>query len=578
MLDFRIAFQGGGANLVTLLAAASAVYDLHNDENEGFTVKKISGTSAGSIAAGILATGLNPIVVCNCLKNNGDQWLNEFSEIPNAHGLFPNPWAWGKKAASVAAGNPFLKYDVLMKFIAEILNLHKTSNDSLLKDVKIPLLVTTTDLKRGRVKYWDSQDKQDKDTKLNTVIADSCAFPVVFKSILRSGESRYIDGGLVENLPLIELTKGYSSHQVIGITFEPPAGDVALDSVHAYLGAILSAIIGSNVDDSARSIPATNLIKLPRKFETFGFARALKEGLGTTDDPSLTNYFDEIKELTKRKLQEIIKIADSIEFHKETKSRFSRDYDAGRSAGDIFELFETSGITICNLEIDWTLSSLCDHRDAARTSANPMVTRYEIKKPQQEKTLAFRINLYSAVKEVSLTSNEIDVSYEGGKYKAGERLGFTPLVGTPEEFSKAYTIPVYLYIDLTGLPSDCENIVVRHTDYIPGDLLPKFLSSSSENNLDYEDAALICTYDHYENITYTVHMPESAHKVCDFELIEKLDEEVEYNHIVKGTLNKDHTVAKNRPQNFVTVEWHATEVARENNAAGFVIKKNSDFG
>ena len=62
MPDFRIAFQGGGPNLITLLAAASAVYDLHNNKKEEYTaVNKLSGTSAGSIAAGILATGLDPI-------------------------------------------------------------------------------------------------------------------------------------------------------------------------------------------------------------------------------------------------------------------------------------------------------------------------------------------------------------------------------------------------------------------------------------------------------------------------------------------------------------------------------------
>jgi predicted acylesterase/phospholipase RssA len=55
---FQFVFQGGGAKLGVLLAAAEAAYAQRTANN--FTITRISGTSAGAIAACVLATGENP--------------------------------------------------------------------------------------------------------------------------------------------------------------------------------------------------------------------------------------------------------------------------------------------------------------------------------------------------------------------------------------------------------------------------------------------------------------------------------------------------------------------------------------
>ena len=57
-MDF--VFQGGGAKLVPLIAAAHAVSDL--SRNKKVPVERVSGTSAGSIAATVLALDIDPVL------------------------------------------------------------------------------------------------------------------------------------------------------------------------------------------------------------------------------------------------------------------------------------------------------------------------------------------------------------------------------------------------------------------------------------------------------------------------------------------------------------------------------------
>lgn len=556
MPDFRIAFQGGGANFITLLGAAKAVYDLHSDEDVDFTINMLAGTSAGSIVAAILATNLDPEIVRNHLKNNGKQRLNRIVKIPKKSRVFPTALAWGKKAGLMAAGNPFLNYDDLKEFISEILGLKGVPHDAPLANVSIPLLATTTDLKRGRVKHWDSQSNDDRNNRLNSVIADSCALPGIFKSLLRSGEARFIDGGLVENLPLSTLADGFSPHRVIGITFSAD-DDVPLGSIPDYLGAIVSAVIGSNVHNSARAIPPENLIELPREFGTLSFADALERGLD--------HLYDKVKMSTDATLRRLIHREELRNFKDLSRSKFSRNYDAGRSAEEIYNLFRPPTVEIIELEVEWTLDSLRDPLDVAHSAVNPMVSRYVVKKPAEEKCLVFRISLFSPTDQVSLTSNEIDVSDD-----SGTSLNFTPLIGTPRKFAKTFSIPVYLYIDVADLPDDCEAIIIRHTDYVPDDL-PTFLSPNSANIADRENVGMSCTYDHYEKITWIVHMPEIVHNLCAFAPLRELDEDVSAVRFVEGNLIENYTGDKNRPLNFVTIKWQSAQTARKDEAAGFQI-------
>jgi predicted acylesterase/phospholipase RssA len=60
-IKLQFAFQGGGARLAPLLAAAHGVYlAVNSDNSKKAEITNISGTSAGAIAAAILASRKDP--------------------------------------------------------------------------------------------------------------------------------------------------------------------------------------------------------------------------------------------------------------------------------------------------------------------------------------------------------------------------------------------------------------------------------------------------------------------------------------------------------------------------------------
>ena len=144
MTDFRLALQGGGANFITLLAAAKAVYDLHHDNANTFRLERVSGTSAGSIAAAILALDLDPALVRRHLIEVGTRHLNTIVTMPQKGPFLREYREWGMKALSVATGDPFLSYDALRRFIDTLLTQGELRDHRPLSEVTIPLTVATT--------------------------------------------------------------------------------------------------------------------------------------------------------------------------------------------------------------------------------------------------------------------------------------------------------------------------------------------------------------------------------------------------------------------------------------------------
>ena len=58
-MNIQISFQGGGARLALLLAAAEAIRELESGPEPLIKVTRIAGTSAGAIIGAFLAGGLD---------------------------------------------------------------------------------------------------------------------------------------------------------------------------------------------------------------------------------------------------------------------------------------------------------------------------------------------------------------------------------------------------------------------------------------------------------------------------------------------------------------------------------------
>ena len=90
MTQVQFAFQGGGAKLGSLLAAAEAVYT--QQKALQFTISRVSGTSAGAIVACMLATGENPAIFRQRLIKLANERLDEICKGYSYLGMGVRLW------------------------------------------------------------------------------------------------------------------------------------------------------------------------------------------------------------------------------------------------------------------------------------------------------------------------------------------------------------------------------------------------------------------------------------------------------------------------------------------------------
>ena len=155
----------------------------------GIYPRRITGTSAGAIVAGMYASGMEPDAICKSLLKI------KRSDFQDLHFPFtPNGF-------SFLAGNKF------MATLADILPVHS------FEACKIPCSTGVYDLKQGRVHYIN------KGSLLKGICA-SCAVPYMFAPVTIDGRI-YWDGGFAEKTPLAPLMDDDNIETVI-ISYLPP--------------------------------------------------------------------------------------------------------------------------------------------------------------------------------------------------------------------------------------------------------------------------------------------------------------------------------------------------------------------
>lgn len=121
-------------------------------------------------------------------------------------------------------------------------------NIKYIKDVKLPLVITSVDLISGKIVYFTNRKELIKtqykyfiildDVLLIDAIRASCSFPMVF-STMDFRDMQLVDGGVLMNLPVAPL-KNMGLEKVISIS---------MDSVNEYKGSTKVTEIGSRIVD-----------------------------------------------------------------------------------------------------------------------------------------------------------------------------------------------------------------------------------------------------------------------------------------------------------------------------------------
>lgn len=245
----QIAFQGGGARIGALLAAAQGVYDAVNGKA---TLSTLSGTSAGAIAAAILATGRSPESFRNKLISIGPKYLPKICRSLS----FLNPAVYKR----VIAGDPLYDRKAYEDFIRELFEGEVLS-------AGIRLILPSVHL-YGK----DLLDSDVHNGDLVDRIVSSSAIPFVFHG-WRS-DSAYIDGGALNNLPVECLDPSPDAGRKLAVSFREKLPKSAR-SPFDYVSAIASCLIDYNVKQSSALISTDSVIQIDTELSTFDFAQSI---------------------------------------------------------------------------------------------------------------------------------------------------------------------------------------------------------------------------------------------------------------------------------------------------------------
>ena len=205
-MRFGLALSGGGIRGVAHIGVLKAL------EEEGLVPSWISGTSAGSIVAGLYAYGYSIQELEDIAVDLQPKYI-DLDFLGMAFGF--GQWVVGREPCV----DGIIKVKAIEKY------LKKLTDGINIRDIKMPLAITAVDINKANTimfvnRMAEPPSEEDKtiyikDVCLYKAIRASIAIPVVFKPVIMDGR-RLVDGGVTNNLP-IEILKKMGAKKAIGV-------------------------------------------------------------------------------------------------------------------------------------------------------------------------------------------------------------------------------------------------------------------------------------------------------------------------------------------------------------------------
>nr|WP_293835273.1 patatin-like phospholipase family protein [uncultured Arsenicibacter sp.] len=229
-MNVGLVLSGGGARGIAHLGVIKAL------QEQGVTVNRVSGTSAGAIAGALLAAGYPP---------------DEGLRIIESAGIFRHlrP-AWNRMG--------LLRIDTAFPIYQKYF-----PHDSF-EGLNIPLHVVAVDLNQGEITEFNSGE-------LIRPILASCCLPGIFEPMLLN-RKQYIDGGILNNMPVEALENKVD--YIIGSHCNPVQWQKPVTSIRGVVERSLVLAVQSKTKD--RFARCNVLIEPPElaKFDVFDVRRA----------------------------------------------------------------------------------------------------------------------------------------------------------------------------------------------------------------------------------------------------------------------------------------------------------------
>tara|TARA_R110002051_G_scaffold123052_5_gene196066 strand:- start:3479 stop:5401 length:1923 start_codon:yes stop_codon:yes gene_type:complete len=336
----RVIFQGGGAKLATLLAAAHALDDIC--KTEGYTIVEYGGVSAGSIAAATMALPIKQPAshIRKRLITNSADFDRKVRRVLGCGRGFnmarsEDTSGYGARhftrdvltlrilwlpvsrlsrivyyAVKVLFGASLVSEKTLISTLTKVFS-DESEKPYLLSDTK-NLTVFTSLLERGKSKTYPSEDLQgrfelqadweaDKNKPLGLVLAKSSSMPLVFSGHKVMGAE--VDGGICGNLPASYFIDA-NADDVKTLVFVFPQEDREIKGLASFLSALISSAMESTVREARIQTTESGgvVCELPVYVETFDFPKALSDELS---DDRFHRVSHDLKPLIQKSLAQL---------------------------------------------------------------------------------------------------------------------------------------------------------------------------------------------------------------------------------------------------------------------------------
>ncbi len=271
----QIAFQGGGAKLITMLPVAAAFKKCHDEG--AIKISAVSGASAGAICAALIASDADFKEVTNFLRMSGRESIQKivsseakhFSEV-----MQQNKWEKFKYIIQnsaflynvIVGGKPILEEKEFRNFIKGIF---KSSKNKKIENCKIKLFINASNIV--------TQENTNIDRGyIHSAVADSASIPLAFRSFSALSKSHVVDGGLCQNLPTdILVQNGSEPIFVVFPDYHDEPNEIS--NILQYCFSLFSASISHNVQRSRQNVSDAFSIPVTCEYGTFDFEAALSK-------------------------------------------------------------------------------------------------------------------------------------------------------------------------------------------------------------------------------------------------------------------------------------------------------------
>ncbi|MBT3168916.1 MAG: hypothetical protein HN952_05930 [Candidatus Cloacimonetes bacterium] len=321
-----LALSGGGARALAHIGVLKVI------DEYGLQIDYIAGTSTGAVIGGLYAIGYSGKEIENIFLEldwsdifdesipRADVYIGQKRWLPYANYFFDlDENYFPKLPISFISGNN------LINFLFDLT--HQSAHD--FDDFQIPFRCVATNVLTGEKKVFASG-------ALHEAMRASMSFPTVFLPF-ELDEQRYIDGGIVSNLPA-EIVKEMGADFVIGIkTNSPLKNDADLKNLIDVLEQTVNINISENMKESQNYCDLTISPNLA-EFELLDFTK--KQEIIARGEKIARKYFTESR-FPKRKNKRA-KFTNSTQFKLSKIEIKGNNFLSTRKIKEYFKLTENS--------------------------------------------------------------------------------------------------------------------------------------------------------------------------------------------------------------------------------------------